>query len=87
MAARESEWTYVLTSSDVAEIEAALAAVLARGLDIAAICREDFPPPILGPALERLRNEVLDGRGFVRLRGMPIENRPIRENAAALLGR
>jgi hypothetical protein len=86
MAAREAEWTYVLTPSDVAEIEAALASVLARGLDIAAIRREHFPLPGLGPVLERLRDEVLDGRGFVRVRGMPVDNRPIRESAAAYWG-
>ena len=86
MAAREAEWTYVLTPSDVAEIEAALASVLARGLDIAAIRRADFPLPTLGPVLEDLRHEVLDGRGFVRLRGIPVADRPIRENAAAYWG-
>ena len=83
MAAREMEWTYVLTPADLAEIEAALASVLARGLDIAAIRREDFPLPRLGPMLEHLRGEVLDGRGFVRLRGMNVDNRPIRESANA----
>lgn len=86
MAARETEWTYVLTPADLAEIEAALASVLARGLDIAAIRREDFPLPRLGPMLEHLRGEVLDGRGFVRLRGMNVDNRPIRESAAAYWG-
>lgn len=86
MAARESDWTYVLTPSDVAEIEAALASVLARGLDIAAIRQADFPLPRLGPVLERLRHDVLEGRGFLRLRGMPVEDRPIRESAAAYWG-
>lgn len=86
MAARESDWTFVLTPSDVAEIDAALAGVLSRDLDIAAIRRVDFPLPTLGPKLERLRAEVLNGRGFVRLRGMPVEGRSIRENAAAYWG-
>ena len=86
MAAREADWTYVLTASDVAEIEAAMASVLAKGLDIAAIRRGDFPLPTLGPKLERLRDEVLGGRGFVRVRGMPVEHRPIRDNAAAYWG-
>lgn len=85
-AARETEWTHVLTPSDVAEIEAAVGSVLARGLDIAAIRREDFPLPTLGPVLEQLRDEVLDGRGFVRVRGMPVEQRPIRESAMAYWG-
>jgi len=86
MAAREAEWTYVLTAVDIAEIETALASVLSRDLDIASIRRQDFPLPTLGPTLERLRDEVLDGRGFVRMRGMPVGNRPIRESAAAYWG-
>jgi hypothetical protein len=45
-------------------------AVQARGLDMADIRREDFPLPTLGPVLDRLRAEVLDGRGFALLRGM-----------------
>lgn len=86
MRKRESEWTYRLSPSHVAEIEAALQAVRARGLDIADISRDDFPLPTLGPVLERLRAEVLDGRGFVLLRGMPVENRPIVESATAYWG-
>ena len=58
----------------------------ARGLDIAHIRRDDFPLPTLGPVLDRLRAEVLDGRGFVLLRGMPVEDRPIAESATAYWG-
>ena len=86
MREREAEWTYRLSPSEVAEIEAALKAVQARGLDIADIRREDFPLPTLGPVLERLRAEVLNGRGFVLLRGMPVEDRPIAESATAYWG-
>ncbi len=83
MKKREAEWTYHLSSAEIAEIEAALTAVRARGLDITEIRRDDFPLPTLGPVLDRLRAEVLDGRGFVLLRGMPVEDRPIAESAAA----
>ena len=34
----------------------------------------------------RLRGEVLDGRGFVLLRGLPVENRPIEESATLYWG-
>ena len=86
MRGREAEWSYRLSSSEVAEVEAALQSVQARGLDIAAIRREDFPLPTLGPLLDQLRAEVLDGRGFVLLRGVPVEDRPIAESAAAYWG-
>ena len=86
MRGREAEWSYRLSPAEIAEIEAALKSVLARGLDVAAIRREDFPLPTLGPVLDRLRAEVLDGRGFVLLRGVPVKDRPIAESAAAYWG-
>ena len=42
MRGREAEWSYRLSPAEIAEIEAALKSVLARGLDVAAIRREDF---------------------------------------------
>jgi hypothetical protein len=75
-----------LSPSEIAEIESALKSVQARGLDVADIRREDFPLPTLGPMLDRLRGQVLDGRGFVLLRGVPVEDRPIAESAVAYWG-
>ena len=86
MRRREAEWTYCLSPAEIAEIERATRDVRARGIDIAAITRDDFPLPTLGPVLDRLRGEVVDGRGFVRLRGMPVEDRPIAESATAYWG-
>ena len=86
MRGREAEWAYHLSPPESAEIEAATQAVRARGLDLADIRRDDFPLPTLGPVLDRLRAEVLDGRGFVLLRGMPVEGRPIAESATAYWG-
>jgi hypothetical protein len=83
---REAEWSYRLSSPEVAEIEAAVRQVRARGLDIAEIRREDFPLPTLGPVLDRIRGEVLDGRGFALLRGLPVEDRPIADSATAYWG-
>jgi hypothetical protein len=83
---REAEWSYRLASAEVAEIEAAVGQVRARRLDIAEIRREDFPLPTLGPVLDRIRGEVLDGRGFALLRGLPVEDRPIADSAAAYWG-
>jgi hypothetical protein len=86
MSKRPEEWTYGLRASEIAEIERATSAVQARGLDIAEIRRADFPLPTLGPVLDRLREEIVDGRGFVLLRGLPVEGRPIAWSAAAYWG-
>lgn len=84
LARHPESWTYSLSPAEVAEIEAAVAAV--RGRDIATIRRADFPLPTLGPILDGLRREVLDGRSFVLLRGLPVEGRPIADSAAAYWG-
>ena len=86
MRAREAEWSYRLSAAEIAELEAARESVQARGLDIAGIRREHFPLPTLGPVLDRLRNDVLHGRGFVLLRGVPVENRPLADSAALYWG-
>jgi len=86
MRGREAEWSHRLSPSEIAELETALKLVQSRGLDIADIRREDFPLPTLGPVLDRLRAEVLDGRGFVLLRGVPVEYRPIAESATIYWG-
>jgi hypothetical protein len=86
LATRPEDWTYHLTPRDCDEVATAVAGVRARGLDIAEITRADFPLPTLGPVLERLRGEVLNGRGFVLIRGLPVEDRPIADSATAYFG-
>jgi hypothetical protein len=83
---REAEWTYRLSPGDVAELEGAAAALRQRGLELAAITRSDFPLPTLGPVLDRLRGDVVNGRGFVLLRGLPVEGRPVEESATLYWG-
>jgi hypothetical protein len=86
MRGREAEWSYCLSPTEIGEIEVAVRSVQARAIDIADVRRADFPLPTLGPVLDRLRDEVLDGRGFGLLRGVPVENRPIAESAIAYWG-
>jgi hypothetical protein len=84
LARHPEQWIYPLSSAEIGEIETAVAKV--RGRDLAALTRADFPFPTLGPKLEELRGEVLDGRGFVLLRGLPVEGRPVEDSAAAYWG-
>lgn len=86
MRGREAEWSYRLSPAEIAELEAARISVQERGLDLADIRREHFPLPTLGTVLDRLRDEVLRGRGFVLLRGLPVENRPVVESATMYWG-
>jgi hypothetical protein len=81
------DWLMPLTSAEVAEIEAATRALASREADIAAIATRDFPLPTLGPRLRsRVRDEVLNGRGFLLMRGLPVARWSIREAATAFFG-
>jgi hypothetical protein len=68
--ADEAAWTEVLTPGDVAEIDRAMTAARSRSDDLLRIGRDDFPLPELGRRLQAISRELIDGRGFVRLRGL-----------------
>ena len=85
--ATRDDWLMTLSAADVAEVESATRALAAREADIAAIKAADFPLPTLGPRLKaRVRDEVLQGRGFLMVRGLPVERWSIRESATAFYG-
>lgn len=76
-AADDPSWRVELSPAMVAEIERAVAGVQARGLLAGAFGAADFPLPTVEPLIERCRDDVLNGRGFVLLRGLPVENRDL----------
>ena len=61
-------------------------AVEAGGGDIIAIRRGDFPLPRLAPRLAEVRRELVDGRGFVQIRGLPVADMTRRQAAIAFWG-
>ena len=85
--AERTDWLMPLGATEIAEIEAATRALVAADADIASISARDFPLPSLGPRLvSRVRDDVLNGRGFLLLRGLPVERWTMRESATAFFG-
>ncbi|WP_422009041.1 TauD/TfdA family dioxygenase [Reyranella sp.] len=85
--AKRDDWMMPLSAAEVAEVEAATRALVARDADIAVLKPQDFPLPTLGARLRsRVDDEVLNGRGFLLLRGLPVERWSIRESATAFFG-
>ena len=65
---------HVLSADEIAEIDAALAHLRSLGtLDFPQITPETFPLPNLGRFFDKLGRELLHGRGFLLLRGLPRE--------------
>jgi hypothetical protein len=69
----ERAWIVPLDAAAVAELERAGEAVRARGVALADMRRGDFPLPSLSPAIARWRDELRNGRGFLVVRGLPVD--------------
>lgn len=81
-----SRWTMMLSAADNEELRQALRFAKARGAQIPALEAADFPLPTLAPRLAALIAEVVDGRGFVLLRGFDIAAHPIQDAALIYWG-
>ncbi len=66
-------YVYELTDAHRAELDAALVHAEQQCDDVLDITRELFPLPTLGPELTRVARELIDGRGVVLIRGVPVE--------------
>lgn len=85
MAAR-NDWVHPFSGTELAEIDRAMRQAERSGKDIIDIRREDFPLTSLLPLLAKLRHELLHGRGFALLRGIPVQHYSLRESAIAYWG-
>ena len=72
--AETSTWAAALDARELEEIDAALRRALAKSDDVLDIDREDFPLPTLSGRLKEIEGELINGRGFVVLRGVPRED-------------
>ena len=81
--ARRDDWIHVFSAAQIREIEAAVAG--AR-VPLGELTPKAFPLPSVGPFLRRVLSELLEGRGFVLLRGLPMERWSREQQAIAYLG-
>lgn len=71
--ARRADWNVRLSGEQIGELERAAETVEGRGLDLAEVRRGDFPLPTLAPAIAGWARELISGRGFLLVRGLPVE--------------
>jgi len=80
------DWIEDLSETEIAEVERATKPLTDARADIASIRRVDFPLPTLGPRLQRILDDTLDGRGFALIRSLPVERWTKLESAIAFFG-
>jgi hypothetical protein len=86
--AREDEWLTFFSTDEIAELEAAAEQWDSNNKtgNIETIIVRDFNLPLLKPKLSELREELIHGRSFALLRGLPTQNYTEREAAIIFCG-
>jgi TfdA family taurine catabolism dioxygenase TauD len=84
---RDEDWIERLSEDEVAEVRGAVEEIERSRLadDPASLTARDVPLPALGPRLQRLLEEVLNGRGFVLIKGLPVDGWSQRQAEIAFL--
>src|SRR5262245_55119982 len=77
------DWIEHVSETEIAEVESAMKPLADAHVDITAIRRDGFPLPALGPRLQRILEDTLNGRGFALIRSLPVERWTMLESAIA----
>lgn len=67
------DWRQTFSDAQIAELEAAIAHARGTGKPLQELSAGDFPLPTLQVDIEQWRQQLQHGRGFVLLRGLPVE--------------
>ncbi|WP_052390100.1 TauD/TfdA family dioxygenase [Streptomyces sp. NRRL B-24484] len=71
--AGRDEWTVRLSPAHLAELDAALHTARGRGTTLLRSTAADFPLPTLATELDRIADELENGRGFALVKGVPVD--------------
>ena len=83
---KETNWLRPFSDAELTELDSAMRSIQAKGLEVIDINRANFPLPRLEPVLDEVRRELLEGRGFVLLRGIPVDQYTTEEAAMVYYG-
>ena len=80
-----TDWIEQLSEVEIAEVENAVHELDHSSVDLATITIENVQLPTLGPRLRELLHEVLNGRGFVLIKGLAVKRWTKHQAAIAFL--
>lgn len=83
--ATSEEWIVRLSETEVAEVERVAEDLERAQVELTTITAANVPLPALRPRLQELLEEVLQGRGFALMKGLPVERWSRRKAAIAFL--
>lgn len=69
----QSAWSITLSAGEVSEIKNAVTLAESSGKAMESLGKKDFPLPTLSARIDDWRREIRYGRGFVLIRGFPVD--------------
>ncbi|MGO4395852.1 TauD/TfdA family dioxygenase [Variovorax sp. M-6] len=69
----DDSWIHRLTPEAISMLDAALTQLKSRGLSFPNFAKDDFPIHALAADFQRYADELENGRGFLLLRGLPVD--------------
>lgn len=82
----DTSWIYHWSDQSIAVLEKALENIKAKGLQVPDFTKEDFPITELVEEINHFNEELENGRGFILIRGLPIERYSDEEAAILYYG-
>jgi len=79
-------WTHHFSEEEVAELSKAADEFIASHTPLTGITKGLFPLPELSKLMVSLRNEIIDGKGFILFKGFPVEKWGNHKSAVAYMG-
>ncbi|CZR54856.1 uncharacterized protein PAC_04740 [Phialocephala subalpina] len=79
-------WTHVFSEQEIEELGSAADAFIASGTPLTGISRTHFPLPTLALFLKSVRTELLNGKGFILFKGLPVQLWSLQKSATAYMG-
>ncbi|KAF4465849.1 hypothetical protein FALBO_7299 [Fusarium albosuccineum] len=79
-------WTHRFTDEEIQELGQTADDFIASGTPLTGISKSNFPLPKLSKALETLREDLIDGKGFILFKGFPAGEWGPHKNAVAYMG-
>ncbi|KAK0720241.1 hypothetical protein B0H67DRAFT_487172 [Lasiosphaeris hirsuta] len=83
---KPERWVHPFTDDEIAELSATADAFIASGTPLTGIGKNNFPLPKLGKALLALRDDLLNGKGFILFKRFPADEWGPLKNAVAYMG-
>ncbi|KAF2237449.1 Clavaminate synthase-like protein [Viridothelium virens] len=79
-------WTHSFSKEEVEEMSKAADDFIKAGTPLTGISKDNYPLPTMSPFLRSMRNELLNGKGFILFKGFPVQAWGLHKCAVAYMG-